>query len=252
MQNLKLKYEKIDTLHSSTQLREVKNVICNDWLDILLFRKKPADLTATSFGDGLKHLVIANVIVGALIGILSYVSYSQVIASMEGLGGLGAALIPEPTVVSIVTSAITTPIAAVIGIVIIGAILHLFSKLFGGKGSLSNYIGVLAMINAAVTGTATLIITVIGIVAALGGAFTAVQGITGLLGFVVGLWLLILTVLATQAVQQLSRGRAIAAILLPWIIVIIIIMILVVFFIGLIGASLAGALGGAIPGGLPV
>ena len=223
-------------------------MIFNDWLDILLFKKKPADLVATTLGEGLKQLVIANVIIGALVGILNLVSYSQVMASMAEFAGLAAAVMPEPTVVDIVISAIVTPIIAVIGMLIVGAILHLFAKLLGGKGSVSNYIGVLAAIQAAVTGTATALITVLGIVAALGGAFMAVQSITGLLGFVVGLWLLVLTVLATEAVQQLSRGRAIIAILLPWLIIIVLIIIATIFFIGAIGGLMAGA----IPGGLPV
>ena len=223
-------------------------MICKDWLDILLFKKKPADLVATTLGEGLKQLVIANVIIGALVGILNLVSYSQVMASMAEFAGLAAAVMPEPTVVDIVISAIVTPIIAVIGMLIVGAILHLFAKLLGGKGSVSNYIGVLAAIQAAVTGTATALITVLGIVAALGGAFMAVQSITGLLGFVVGLWLLVLTVLATEAVQQLSRGRAIIAILLPWLIIIVLIIIATIFFIGAIGGLMAGA----IPGGLPV
>ncbi|MDP6671160.1 MAG: YIP1 family protein, partial [archaeon] len=212
-------------------------MIFNDWLDILLFKKKPADLAATTLGEGLKQLVIANVILGALVGILNLVSYPQIMASMEELAGLVEGIMPQPTVVDIVVSAIATPIVAVIGMVIIGAILHLFCKLLGGKGSLSNYVGVLAILQAAVTGTATVIITVLGIVAALGGAYMAVQNITGLLGFVVGLWLLVLTVLATQAVQQISRGRAITAILLPWLVLVVLIIIGVIFFAGLIGAA---------------
>ena len=41
----------------------------NDWIDILLFKKKPADIAGTSLGEGLKNLAIAAVLVGVLQGI---------------------------------------------------------------------------------------------------------------------------------------------------------------------------------------
>ena len=223
-------------------------MICNDWLDILLFKKKPAELAATSIGDGLKNLIIAGVFVGILAGILKYVSYTQVIAATGPLGDLAATLLPEPTLVDIVVSAISTPIGAVIGIIILGIILHIFSLIVGGKGSIANYIGALALINAAIMGTATAIITIIGILAALGGAYIAIQGILGLLSLIVFLWTLVLFILATQAVQQLSLGRAVVAvIIIPLVIAVILAVLLAAVFAAIIAAALSGAAAGGLP-----
>ncbi len=215
--------------------------IFNEWLDILLFKKKPADIAGTSLVQGLKHLAIASVIYGLLSGILSYLTAEQV-AAASGMpaGIMGAVMGP----IAIVGSIIVTPILAVIAIVIVGVILHIFSLIVGGKGGLGNYIGVLALIDAALTGTAMLVIAVIGIIIALAGASIVAMSIVALLGMLVGLWQLVLWVLATQAVQKLSLGRAlIAVIVIPLAIGAILTIVLAAVFIAFI-TSIAGGMGG--------
>jgi len=182
-------------------------VFFTEWLDILLFKKKPADIAGTTLGEGLKHLAIASVIIGLLSGITAYLTMSTI----PGLALLGGIVGP----ILIVAYLIAMPILAVIGMLIGGAILHLFCKIVGGQGSYGNYVGVLSKISAAITGTAMAILSVIGLIAALAGlpTYLMVAAITGLLSFIASLWVLVLEVLATQAVQKLSLGRAVVAVI---------------------------------------
>lgn len=227
----------------------------NDWLDILLFKKKPADIAATTIGDGLKNLVIATVITGFLSGLLQYLSLPQILAA-SGIGAVpGAAeLVQAVSVVSIVTSTIMTPILAVIGVIIAGAILHVLCMIVGGKGNIANYIGVLAKISAAIAGTATLILLVIGIIMAAANMYMAGVMVIGLISMVVALWEIVLVVLATKAVQQLSTGRAIiAVIVIPFVIGIILAVLLAAVFLALIMAAIGGAGGlGGMTGAFPL
>ncbi|MDD5163679.1 MAG: YIP1 family protein [Candidatus ainarchaeum sp.] len=208
-----------------------------DWLDILFYKKKPAELAGTSLGEGLKNVAIAGLILGLLSGIFQYLSPSKVANVLS---------IPGPA--AIIVSIISGVIMAVIGALIGGAILHVFCKIVGGKGSIGNYIGALAKIYAAIAGTALAVILLIEIIAvlALGTnaiALLAVLGILGLIGLIVSLWELVLVVLATNAVQQLSTGRTIVAV----IIIPIIIGVILLFVIGMAILSLfmgSGALGG--------
>ena len=220
-------------------------MICNEWLDILLFKKKPADIAGTTLGEGLKHLVIAGAIIGLLSGILDFVARDQIIAAAEEAGLLLASLTPEPTAFDIVGSTILTPIVMVIGMLVLGVILHVLCLIVGGKGNLTNYIGVLAKIDAAITGTAMLAITVIGIVAALAGVYMVAGQILALLTFVALIWLLVLTVLATQAVQKLSLGRTvIAVIVIPLVIAIIIAIMLAALIVAIIATAFSSTMGG--------
>ncbi len=215
-------------------------MILNDWLDILLFKKKPADIASTSLGDGLKQLVIANVLFGLLSGIVGYLSYDQMIASLGELSGLASAFMVQPDIISIIMSAIWAPIFAVIIILILGTILHLFSKLLGGQASIGNYIGVLAYIDAALTGTAIAALVVVEIVAALVGAYVSVASITALISLLIVLWEIALFVLAAEAVHKLSRTRAIiATVAIPIGLTILLLAVLMIFFVAIF-ASIAG------------
>ena len=227
----------------------------NDWLDILLFKKKPADIAATTIGDGLKNLVIATVITGFLGGLLQYLAWPQILAA-SGVGALAGAtgLAQAFGVLSIVTSTILTPIMAVIGVIIGGAILHVLCMIVGGKGNIANYIGVLAKIYAAIAGTATLILLVIGIIMAAANMYLVGMMVVSFVSLIVALWQIVLMVLATKAVQQLSTGRAIiAVIVIPLIIVVILAVLLAVLALSFIMAIIGGAGGlGGMTGAFPL
>lgn len=192
-----------------------------EWLDILLYKKKPAELASTSLGEGLKHLAIASAIVGLLSGIQSYLLMSAA-AGLIGAAGVAAGI------GLVIGSIIVTPIMAVIGAIIGGGILHVFSMILGGTGSYANYVGVLSKISAALEGTLGLVIVIIGILSLLGGfaTYLAVSPLIFLLLIVYVLWCIALTVMATQVVQKISVGRAlIAVVVIPLVIGIVLALI---------------------------
>lgn len=221
-----------------------------EWLDILMFKKKPAELMGTSLGEGLKSIAIAGAIYGLFAGIMQYMLLSMGSQALNGLGatgadmGLAATLGPAAVVASIVFGAI----GAVIGILIGGIILHILCMIVGGKGNLSEYIGVLAKIEAAFMGLVMPVLAIIGILGLLGGmaVFLGVSAFTGLIGFIAYIWAIVLIVMATKVVQQLTTGRAVIA-------VVIIPLAIVLILVALMGMALLSMFMGAasVTGGLP-
>ncbi len=102
-----------------------------------------------------------------------------------------------------------------LGILIIGAVLWVIAKILGGKGSYGNYVGTLALISAAFTGTINVLLAIIGV-------FTrtnlAILGIMGIIGLIVSLYSLFLFIKATQAVHDLSFIKALLVIIIPLIV----------------------------------
>lgn len=191
------------------------------WIDILLYKTKPADIADTSLGEGLKHLVIATIIVGALSGIYFMLAWEQITSPV---------ISANPGIVGAIVSAITTPILAVILAFISTGIFWVIAKIFGGKGSYGKYLGTLALINAALIGTVQAAFSIIGIVAALAGAAVALfsllssfpVNIIQLILFVYGIFLF---VKATQAVHRVSVARAVAIVLVTIIIITVITLV---------------------------
>lgn len=214
----------------------------NEWLNILIFKKKPADIAATTIGEGLKNLVIASLIVGVITGITSYFTVGPMVGAsgLDPTGGMLAMLGP----LMIIGIIIMAPIMAVIGAVIGGVILHIFCKIVGGQGDMSKFIGTLALISAAITGTVGIILGIISLIGAIAGplVYLGVSPIVGLISTVVGIWSLVLTVLAAQAVQKLSLGKAIIAIIvIPLAIGVILVIVAIVLFASIFMAALGGA-----------
>ncbi len=193
----------------------------NEWIEVLLFKKKPADIAATSLEEGLKNLAIAAVIVGVLQGIGGAI-----------LGDFGAFV-----------AIIVNPIVSIFIVFAAGLVFHILSMIFGGKGSFTNYIGVLAMIDASITGTLGVLFALIIALAGFGGIGTAliVGGLIFFVGILVYIWQIVLTVLATEAVQKLSRGKAIAVILLP-LLVGLVIGIILFFLMAAVLLAMASAI----------
>jgi hypothetical protein len=200
------------------------------WIDILLHKTKPADIAGTSLGSGLKHLVVSGVLVGILSGIYTMLAAQQLTAGLGGIGaGLGAA--------GFVSSLIGTPIAYVVGALIGGGILWVVAKILGGTGSFGNYVGTLSLINAAISGTASAVLIVLGILGAVVGQAIAVSGITGTIGLIVSLYALYLMIRATQAVHNVTAMKAA---------IIVLVGILLIFVVGAaLGAALAALVGAA-------
>lgn len=222
--------------------------IFREWLDILIYRKKPVDMAKTTLSEGLKHLAIASVIVGFLVGVSTWIS----LPLMSELAQSEAVYAPVSAVMGpamLILYTIIAPISAVISSLIIGGILHIFSLIFGGKGKYENYVGVLAKIDAALQGTLGILLAVILIVAALFGidAYFASIPLILAIGLIMGVWSLALTVLATQTVQKLSLGRAVLAVVaLPLVIgalLFILLLALMVMLFAIASSSVTGLFG---------
>lgn len=220
----------------------------NDWIDTLLFRKKPEELAASGLGGGLKSLAIAGIIFGFFNGIyqLAYFFQASKIMAQSAVTGIyGLFFGPLGFLLSIILA----PIFAVIGAVVIGLILHLFCKVLGGKASLGNYIGGLAAVCAAFFGTISVIIIVINtLVTLVAGAIGSVlfSFLFMPIALIVFIWQLAIIVLMTKASQGLSIPRVImAVVVIPFLLCIVLAVILVVlsfvFFASLLGMLGAGS-----------
>ena len=215
----------------------------NTWKSVLLHKTKPMDLAGTELMRGLKHLAVAGIILGVLTGIFGMLSANQIASQFAGLGlgNVGAAVGP----VALVGAIILTPIQMILGALIGGGILWIVAKILGGQGGYGNFVGTLSIIQASIVGTASAVLMIINILGALAGQALVVGGITGPLGGLVGLYLLYLTIKATQAVHGVSMGKAL-------VIVLVIPIILAVIIVAVVGASLFALLGSLGAGGLPV
>ncbi len=116
-------------------------------------------------------------------------------------GGVGAFLI------RVICGA---PIAAVIGVVfflIIVGIIYLLAKVFGGRGTFDQ----LAYALAAIQTPISLVTGVLGLLAAI----PVISICFGVLSLLLGLYAIVLNIMAVKGVNQFGWGQAAAAVLLP-------------------------------------
>ncbi|RLG30995.1 hypothetical protein DRN97_09900 [Methanosarcinales archaeon] len=112
--------------------------------------------------------------------------------------------------------------------VVIAGILHLVAKVLGGKGAFTEMLVLM--------GFATLpniFQAPIGLIAILSGGLAGAF-IALCLGSVLGIWVLILDVLAIREAHKFSTGRAIATLVLPFVVLIVLVFIILVISIFLI------------------
>jgi len=98
-------------------------------------------------------------------------------------------------------------IFAVIGFAIFTALIQWVAKLFGGTGSFKKLAYTFAMI--------TVPVSVISSVLTLVGIIPFIGILTGLIGFGLSIYVLVLEVQAIKAVNRLDSGKAVGALLLP-------------------------------------
>ncbi len=112
--------------------------------------------------------------------------------------------------------------------VVIAGILHVVAKILGGKGAFTEMLVLL--------GFATLpniFQAPIGLIAILSGGLTGAFIAIGL-GGILAIWVLILDVLAIREAHKFSTGRAIATLVLPFVVLIVLAFILIIVGIFLI------------------
>lgn len=116
---------------------------------------------------------------------------------------------------------------AVLGFAITTALIQWVAKLFGGTGTFDKLAYAFSSI--------TVPYSVIAAVLALLGIIPFVGILTGLISLALGIYVIVLEVLAVKAVDRLDTGRAVGSVLLPGLVIALIICCCIVVSIALLG-----------------
>lgn len=139
-------------------------------------------------------------------------------------------LFGAPSPASAFAALITTPLWMIASWLVFGILVHIAARLLGGTASISQTFGVTALANA------PMIFNVITI-------FPGAQA-AGL-----GLWSLLCAYIGVKSVHRLSTGRAIGAILLPYVFLFALGLLLVCTLV-ILGLTFFTSVGGFVPGGV--
>lgn len=210
------------------------------WMNFVMFKRTAQDiLNEAEIGNALKQYIIAITIVSVLsaisVSILGFaaVDVASTVITIPGMDAIVQAGIGIGTIITIIGSII----GGIIGLFIIGVLLHVFSKIVGGKGDLMKYVSALFLVSAAITGTIGIIIAILMIIGALLVLALGAIGLVlyGLIGMIAGLITLIAGLIAlyriieiTSIEQKISFVKAIIAIIIIPIIVSVILSIILV------------------------
>jgi len=139
-------------------------------------------------------------------------------------------LFGAPSPVSAFSSIVTTPLWMIASWLVFGILVHIAARLLGGTAPISQTFGVTALANA------PMIFNVITI-------FPGAQA-AGL-----GLWSLLCAYIGVKSVHRLSTGRAIGAILLPYVFLFVSGLLLVCTLV-ILTLTFFTSVGGFVPGGV--
>jgi hypothetical protein len=197
-------------------------------IDIIKLDEKAIDAVSKDKDAWKMGLVI--VAIGAILSALAtYITTKIAVTAFKAFipklpfleGALGAS-----NVVS-VSSVIWSPIGGIIGILIWVGIIWIFSKMFKGGAS---YVQLLSAMSLA------------GLLSWL-GILNIIPFLGSLVAFAAGIWSIVVTVIIVRKVNAISTGKAIAVVLIPYLMIIVIAMIFAAIAAAFIGAGLLGALG---------
>jgi len=150
------------------------------------------------FLGSLLNVFVASLVQGAVM--------SRMMQNSDfGLDGL-----PEGAAGGLLTAVCGAPIAALISVVLFAlmtGIVQLIAKMFGGRGTFEQ----LAYALAAILTPFYLVSSVIALL----GAIPFVGACFGIVGLIVGIYVLVLEIMAVKGVNQFGWGQAIASLLLP-------------------------------------
>jgi hypothetical protein len=179
-----------------------------------------------------KEALLLMVVIALLSGAVSSVTFTSGLTGVE-----------DPDVARIFSAiynpGVFIPLTLVIGTlswIACGAIVHLISKLFKGTGTVAGTVAALGFSSAPYL----LSVPISALALLLDQATASIVGSAA--GFVAGLWVLALDVVAVRESQQIETGQAIAAYLLTLLSGVIIFLIIgvIVGIIVAIGAIIAG------------
>jgi len=191
----------------------------NEWIETLLSPGTafPKMVKNANLGAGIQHLAVGYLIYGILLFIAATL-FGTMVGSALGMGfGTGSGIIA--TVIGIIIGIIFGLIAA--------GIIWVFAKLLGGTGS---YGAQLHMTSAP-----------LAFVLVLQGILSFIPFVGPIIGALISLYYLYPLTLAIKEAHNLSTLKALAA----WVLPIIIVFVLLAIFAAILGAALLGALGAA-------
>jgi len=119
-------------------------------------------------------------------------------------------------------SIILSVVSGFIGWVVIAGILHVVAKILGGKGVFTEMLVLMGF-----AALPNVFQAPIGLVVILSGGLTGAFIALGLSG-ILAIWILILDVLAIREAHKFSTGRAIATLVLPFVVLIVLAFILMI------------------------
>lgn len=158
-----------------------------------------------SLGDALRYFVILLAIFGALNGVMAALGLSMAQDLASASGGMGA----FGAIVTILVAIVAMIIFGVIGLFIGGVILHIFVYIAGGRKDFNT-----TLRSAIYSATPNLLF-----------------GWIPFIGFLAGIWSLVLQVLAIKELHEISTGRAVVAVVLPFILMLILVVLALSFFL---------------------
>jgi hypothetical protein len=132
--------------------------------------------------------------------------------------------------IAIVALVVVLPIFSFIGLFFIGGIYHLLAKAFKGDGS---YKGIISALGFA--GFPSIVSTPFSLLYFIGGPIGKIVAVATTLSisFAVGIWVLILNILAIRENYRLSTGKAVAVCLIPVAVVVVLVIILFTILIAI-------------------
>jgi len=152
-------------------------------------------------------------------GLLTQSAFMSLFAEFPGF---------EEMMFSPIASMTLSVVVGFIGWVVIAGIFHVVAKILGGKGAFTEMLVLMgfAMLP-------NIFQAPIGLIAIFSGGLTGALIAIGL-GGILAIWVLILDVLAIREAHKFSTGRAIATLVLPFVVLMVLVFILIIVGIFLI------------------
>lgn len=185
---------------------------------------QPSEFFATEsrrdgFGFSLKFAAV-NLMISAVLSTLSIVAFGAASSALgEAVSGIGIGLIAAFTLIA-------TPIFGLIGLLISSAVIHIFVYLLGGENGYSE------TLSASEYATAVQPLTAV---------FSFIPLLGSLINILIGIYAIFIQTKAIENFQEMSLGRALAAVLLPALILIAIVFAIVFIAIAGTFAGIAAA-----------
>jgi hypothetical protein len=123
--------------------------------------------------------------------------------------------VPNSFILAFFCEVILAPIFAILGMIITSLIYHVIAMIFGGKGQWGDLVFGLSAVNAPATVISSILVLPVVLFSRLPVLWWLVALLVGILSVVLGVYVIIETVNAIRAAENISVAAAIGTILLP-------------------------------------